>query len=213
MVDDFGVPESLIGEHPDWFFPALGRVVAVCAVLETRALELAESLAQVPQGSFAKKPIATLKANAHGHAEDFDAINADRGVGTPITKTVDDYFDRILDVMERRHAVVHANWPAQPGDIQHGWRYGRSDPGPATRVTADNTRDKLVDLIKTASDLVMTFEPVSSPGRPKQTDALPPWWLRRRLKLAICGPAQRDPWGIDRNHRDVARSARMRRSA
>lgn len=173
MVDDFGVPESLIGEHPDWFFPALGRVVAVCAVLETRALELAESLAQVPQGSFAKKPIATLKANAHGHAEDFDAINADRGVGTPITKTVDDYFDRILDVMERRHAVVHANWPAQPGDIQHGWRYGRSDPGPATRVTADNTRDKLVDLIKTASDLVMTFEPVSSPGRPKQTDALP----------------------------------------
>lgn len=172
MSDDFGVPEVLFGTHPDWFFPALGRVVAVCAVLETRALELAESLAHVRQGSFTKNSMVTLKKNAHRDAQSLDAINAGLGVGGPITKTVDDYFGLIVGAMQRRNAVVHANWPAQPGATQFGWLPALSDLGSATRVTADNTRVKLVDLITTATDLVVKFPRVMQVVSPAVSSAV-----------------------------------------
>lgn len=181
MIDSFGVPEALFGTHPDWFFPGLGRVVAVCAVLETRALELAESLAYVQQGSYTKNPIVTLKKNALRDAQDLDAINAGLGVGTPIAKTVDDYFGSVVDVMQRRNGVVHANWPAQPGATQFGWLPALANLGSATRVTADNTRVKLVDLITTASGLVMWVPRVMGVVSPAVSSAVAAGQWPRRL--------------------------------
>lgn len=64
MHDDFGVPDRMLGEHPDWFCPALGRVVAVCALLETRAQSLAENLARMEPGTLTRSRVtswATLR--------------------------------------------------------------------------------------------------------------------------------------------------------
>ena len=32
-IDEFALPASILGPLPDWFFPALGRVVAVSGLL------------------------------------------------------------------------------------------------------------------------------------------------------------------------------------
>ena len=48
-VDEFDLPVMLFGTQPEWFFPAVGRVVAVSALLENKAQVLAETLAGCPR--------------------------------------------------------------------------------------------------------------------------------------------------------------------
>lgn len=154
--DEFGLPLSLFGTLPDWFFPALGRVVAVSALLENSAQVLVETLAGFPQDTLSMAPIADLKKNALGAAEQIDLANADSGAD-PVKPAVTDFFDRTAHLLDRRNGVVHAIWPAQPGEEQFGWRSARPGKATGVRVTADNTLAKVTDLIRQESELILAW--------------------------------------------------------
>ncbi len=35
-IDEFGLPITILGNHPDEFYGLIGRIVCVCAVLEEK---------------------------------------------------------------------------------------------------------------------------------------------------------------------------------
>lgn len=153
-VDEFDLPAVLFGPPPDWFYPAVGRVVAVCALLENKAQVLAETLTGVQQNTLTMARLSDLKKQALHAARAIDARNAG-GAADPLTPGTTEFFVRTELVLARRHGIVHAVWPAQPGEQQFGWRPGRREDGGQARVTADNTRAGLTDLIRQASQLIL----------------------------------------------------------
>lgn len=72
----------------------------------------------------------------------------------PIASRVNEFYSQLGKILERRHAVVHAVWPAQPGEEQFGYRPGRLDSHGEVRVTRDNTQAGMRDLIGTAIAMV-----------------------------------------------------------
>lgn len=153
MEDDFGLPDRMLGAHADWFYPAVGRVACVCAVLETKAQALAEILARLEQGSLTRKPVHVMGVTATAAAHLVDS--AYRSANTAeICPSVTQFYKSVEEIMERRHAVVHAVWPAQPKEAQFGYRSDRGAPNGDVLVTGDNTRTAMVDLIRTAVAMV-----------------------------------------------------------
>jgi hypothetical protein len=105
MQDEFGLPDRMLGRHPDWFYPALGRVVAVCALLETRAQALAEILAHQAQGTLTKRPIPVLCGTATAAAQSVDSTNDSMNFA-PISPRVVEFYKKVGEIMDRRHAVL-----------------------------------------------------------------------------------------------------------
>ena len=138
---------------PSGFYPAVGRVVAVCALLENRAQSLTEILARLEQGTLTQKPIRFLRDAATASVERIDFANQLMMVG-PISPRVNDFYAQVEEIMDRRNAVVHALWPAQSGEAQFGWRPGKVASDGEVRMTQDNTRAGLVDLIGNAVAMV-----------------------------------------------------------
>ena len=161
--DEFGVPDGMLGRHRDWFYPALGRVAALCALLETRAQALAEILAHQVQGTLTKKLIPVIALTATIAAQAVDSAN--RSINrTPISPRVVEFFERVVEIMDSRHAVIHAVWPAQPEDRQFGYRPGIAAGNGEVRVTNDNTRAGMVDLIGNAVAMVAECGNLISPA-------------------------------------------------
>lgn len=50
-ADGYGLPQGVLGLHPDEFYGTIGRIVCVCAVLEEQITTLRHSLAGAEQGS------------------------------------------------------------------------------------------------------------------------------------------------------------------
>jgi hypothetical protein len=163
LQDEFGLPDRMLGRHPDWFYPALGRVAAVCAFLETRAQALAEILAHQVQGTFTKKPIPVISLTATVAAQAVDSANRSMN-RTPISPRVVELYERVVEIMDRRHAVIHAVWPAQPEETQFGYRPGVAAGNGEVRVTKDNTRAGMVDLIGNAVAMVAECGNLISPA-------------------------------------------------
>jgi len=155
-VDEFGLPDSAFGRLPDWFFPAVGRVVAVSALLENKAQVLAETLANYPQDTLTLTTSARVRKIGVEAAAQIDAANSASAVD-PIGSQVGAFFDEVVDLLDRRNSVVHAIWPAQAGEEQFGWRPPRRAKDNETRITADNTRARLTDLIRRKADLIQAW--------------------------------------------------------
>ncbi len=99
---------------------------------------------------------STMKKLAHKAASQIDRSNVTLGVD-PISRDVDVFFGTVLHLLERRNSVVHAIWPAQPGEEQFGWRPGRLGKDSQTRLTQDNTRIDMTDLVSRAAELIQTW--------------------------------------------------------
>jgi hypothetical protein len=154
VTDEFGLDEGLLGEQATWLYPAIGRVVCSSAVLENKAQVLAESISGAIQGSLAMARMKELEAIALKAAK---RVDEKRGGGAdPIRPHVAEFFATTRRLLDRRNAIVHAMWPAQPGPQQFGWRPpARADA--ITRVTTDNTAESMIDLIAQISDQVLHF--------------------------------------------------------
>lgn len=161
--DEFGLPDGMLGRHPVWFYPALGRVAAVCALLETRAQALAEILAHQVQGTLTKRPMTVLCLTATRAAQAVDSANRSNRI-PPISPRVVEFFNRVVEIMDRRHAVIHAVWSAQPEETQFGYRLGMAGGNGEVRVTQDNTRAGMVDLIANAVAMVAESGHLISPA-------------------------------------------------
>lgn len=97
--------------------------------------------------------MSKLQKQALESAQSIDS----RGVGTwaPLTPAVSAFFVKTKLVLDRRHGIVHAQWSAQPGEKQFGWRPGRRHCGGRARVTPDTTRADFTDLVEQASQLIL----------------------------------------------------------
>jgi hypothetical protein len=142
---------------PSWFYPAVGRVVAVCSLLEYRAQILVEALSLAPADSFSSTSFSDLRKSARKAAILVD----ERQIGSTIGEVrgdVDRFMAQVQEVLQRRHGVVHAMWPAQVGDEQLGWRPRRPGKDVETRITQDNTLADMKQLISAASALINQAE-------------------------------------------------------
>lgn len=156
MTDEFGLSDGLLGPLPSWFFPAVGRVVAVSSLLEQRTQVLAETLAALPQDSLTMTRLSGMRTLALKAAREIDRANDPQGI-EPIVNEVHTYFAEVVKLMDRRNGIVHAVWPAQGGEAQFGWRPRRLGRDAQTRGTSDNTRAQMVDLIRSATARVESW--------------------------------------------------------
>jgi hypothetical protein len=77
---------------------------------------------------------------------------------------VNEFYAEVGEILDRRHAVVHAVWPAQPEEAQFGYRPSNAAGHGEVRVTEDNTRAGLVDLIGNAVAMVDECGDLISPA-------------------------------------------------
>lgn len=103
-VDEFGLPTSILGRHPDEFYGAVGRIVCVSSVLEQQLSALRHSLAKAEQGAFTHQPVSGQIAVARDLVSQ---LPEDR------RPPVLDFLDRSDQAVKRRNAVVHSAFPAQ----------------------------------------------------------------------------------------------------
>ena len=129
-LDEFGVPVNLLGPHPPEVWGAIGRTVAIAALLEDRLVALLQMLTLREQSAYAKSsPTAVIAA-----------LRKQGPVDEPTWAGWDRWLDHAVDAFEWRNHIVHDLWPAQPGDRFFGHRLSRS----GERINMDTTRDELM---------------------------------------------------------------------
>jgi len=95
--------------------PAVGRVVAVSALLENKAQVLAETVASVPQDTLSVATIASLKKFALRAAGQIDSVNAGTGAD-PVTPAVTDFLSRLTPTRPRLR-MARSTDPAEASGI------------------------------------------------------------------------------------------------
>lgn len=148
-VDDYNLPERILGTHPDEFYGAMGRIVCICAVLEDRVIALRHALERVEQGRFTNQPISRQIAVARSFL-----VN----VAEPGREVIASYLDRVGDAFKTRNDLVHGSFPAQAsGEI---WGHRMTRDRAVLDGTADTVEITLTDLrifIGHLSELVIEF--------------------------------------------------------
>lgn len=135
-VDEFGVPRTLLGDHPAQVWGAIGRTVAVAAVLENRLVALLQMLTLSGQSAYATETPTGLIAKLRGLEP----------AGDPAWAGWDTWLDQAADAFEWRNHVVHNLWPAQSGGRLFGWRLGRDGKLSKVESTERELMSKLVEL-------------------------------------------------------------------
>lgn len=166
-ADRFGVPEHLVGTHPDDFFGCVGRIVVLSALLEDRLLVLVhqQTGGLRPLWKINKLGPAGLIAEGRGHLSSF--------MDDDSRALADEFFTRAAGAMMNRHDVVHNLWPAQDDGPPFGWRTARreSQDDPCMTKTTYEFRAlilTLVDLVAVAQSLSMrvSIGSAAALGRP-----------------------------------------------
>lgn len=151
-VDNFGLPASILGQHPDDFYGAIGRVVCVCAVLEGNVTALRHTLARARQGQYTKQPISKQIDVARSLSRDLpDAA----------PHAISAFLDDVEKAFRRRNELVHSSFPEQPDGRLWGHRPTREMR--VTDGTADTVETSIVELqalIKALAELVQRFNQV-----------------------------------------------------
>jgi hypothetical protein len=115
-TDEYGVPFVIFGSHHEDFFPLLGRIVAISAVIERDVRTLAGKLVSDPavlNGPSIKKVIGALR----------DGL--ERVDNTDDRRVVASYVSDADSAFERRNDYVHGLWPSVSlgrGSAVVGWR-------------------------------------------------------------------------------------------
>lgn len=154
-VDEFGVPRTLLGDHPPQVWGAIGRTVAVAALLENRLLALLQMLTLSEQSAYATETPTGLITKLRGLAP----------AGDPASAGWDTWLDQAADAFEWRNHVVHNLWPAQPDGRLFGWRLGRNGELSKMDISRDDLTGRLAEL---AQITVRTQTWVALAGAPQR---------------------------------------------
>jgi hypothetical protein len=146
-ADSFGIPDGMLGKHPEEFYGAVGRIVTLSALLENGLQALVEKLKPTSQGSLGKKSATDLVAEGRRHLPRFDDA-AQRA-------RAERFFADIDGALKERNDVAHDLWPAQPGGDLLGHRPSRQKVIGADRTQIKSTdMDAFRSLIKTLVRLI-----------------------------------------------------------
>jgi hypothetical protein len=115
--DDFGVPANALGPGvPEAFYGALGRIVALGAIVEHHLAAVVTQLEHTNEESVAGIPFVGL-------VKRYDAVLLERATaGAPLSERFYLLGEDAQKVMHRRNAVVHSLWPNPTTDAAQGWR-------------------------------------------------------------------------------------------
>ena len=138
--DSFGIPDGMLGQHPEEFYGAVGRIVTLSALLESGLQALVEKLKPTSQSSLAG--MSALAAEGRKHLSRFDDPSQ--------RARAESFFADLDKAIRERNDVVHDLWPAQPGGDLLGWRPSRQKVIGADRTQIKSTdMDAFRSLIKT----------------------------------------------------------------
>jgi hypothetical protein len=129
--DSFGIPDGMLGQHPEEFYGAVGRIVTLSALLEHGLQALVEKLKPTSQGSLSS--VSALASEGRKHLSRF---------GDPSQRArAENFFADVDEAIKARNDVTHDLWPAQPGGDLLGWRPSRNKV-----IGADRTQIKPTDM-------------------------------------------------------------------
>lgn len=144
-VDAFGIPTRFFGPHPETIWGAIGRTVALSALLEDRLVALLQNLNNKPQTAYSKSAasevVEKLRKAAPSDQPSWDGFGA--------------WLDAVGAALEWRNDVVHNLWPAQPGDRLFGHRIDRKT---GQRRCVDTTTDELPRRLLELVDLTQQWD-------------------------------------------------------
>ena len=141
-TDDFGVPLSIMGRHPEDFFSMLGRIVALAAVLENKTLVFYQYLVGRRQDEHTELSVGPLIANALQNLHRLPRGDSD---------LAKEWLLEAKAITAKRNDYVHNLWPAQGGDGRlFGWRVPKrknARESIATEGTLEEMRNDLNRLV------------------------------------------------------------------
>lgn len=151
-VDDFGLPTSILGQHPDEFYGVVGRIVCVCAVLEDEVTTVRHTLAGAQHGKFTHEPIS---------AQIVAARRASQSLPQRAAQEIVAYLDESEAAFHHRNALVHSAFPAQPDGRIWGHRATRNRTVfDGTADTVETTLEELRLFLCELAGLVRRFNQV-----------------------------------------------------
>ena len=136
-TDAFGVPFHLLGPHPEEVWGAIGRTIAIGALIENRLTVLLQMLTGMGQ-------------DAHAKAWPADAVKDLRDLAPaadPTWSGWSEWLARVERSVQWRNDLAHNLWPAQAGDRLFGWRLGRD----GKLILTESTRGELMDHLVEAA--------------------------------------------------------------
>ena len=159
-TDTYGMPEKILGPHPDEFYGAVGRIACVSAVLEQNLAAVRHTLALAYQGQHTREPVGTQIQMARGLANSLPAERRAR---------VHAYLDSAKVAVDRRNAIVHSAFPAQASGQLIGHRPVRDKTVLDGRASwTETSPDDLRELIGHLSQLVLEFNGVYALCQPAE---------------------------------------------
>jgi hypothetical protein len=151
-VDAYNLPIGVLGQHPDEFYGAIGRVVCVCAVLEDQVTTLRHTLAGANQGQFTQHPVKAQIDTARALA---------LTLPQPAADVITAFLDEAAGAFSRRNDLAHSSFPAQPDGRIWGHRPARDRTVTDGRAdTVETSVEEIREFIGTLSALVRRFSQV-----------------------------------------------------
>ncbi len=168
--DRFGVPHSILGQHPDDFYGVIGRVACLSALLEYQVLTVYQTMTNSKQDQHRRLSASQLIEAARQESERIED-KGDRQV-------LSDYLRDVEAALQQRNDYIHSLWPAQQSMNLFGWRPSRAkddafDPLKPNE-TVETTLEELATFILSLVDLIDRRERAFGAARVEQD---------RRLRL------------------------------
>lgn len=167
-VDQWGVPYSIFGPHPEEFWGGIGRVASLSALLEDRLLTLLNTLRATPADDSPALPMHQLLAELKDECGACKGIDEWSDFGA--------YLARAEKCTDLRNDLIHSIWPVQRDrDVLFGHRAKsiprklREPDGPAAErkmvtTSLDEIRSVVTDLVAlTDRDFRRWFSLANSP--------------------------------------------------
>ena len=154
MSDAFGIPDNVFGTVPEVIYCALGRVVALGALVEMRLGQVVMELARLPESEVAGQQMGQLM-------ERIDKLSKRRvESGTPLPARLLALVEETGRAMRHRNELVHSLWANPTLADARGWRPAKtndrvSEANPIAWVRIDEAglRAFVFDLVRLAREL------------------------------------------------------------
>lgn len=149
IIDEFGLPITILGNHPDESYGVIGRIVCVCAVLEEKVTTLRHTLAHAEQGKSTHEPVSAQIDAARSLARDLPVAAAQQ---------ICAFLDAAEMAFRHRNELVHSSFPAQADGRIWGHRATRNRTiADGSADTVETTLEDLRKFLVELADLVSNF--------------------------------------------------------
>jgi hypothetical protein len=114
--DSFGVPLNFFGHVDERFYGALGRIVALGALVELRICDLLMTIGDFSEADLAGLPIVQLQREFDG------VVSSCKAADDAMPLSIQDCVTQAGAAMRKRNAMVHNVWANPSLEDGRGWR-------------------------------------------------------------------------------------------